>query len=183
MKHLFLLGFILVTSLSVFGQSKTVSNTDLERFKQKRLAAEREYRENYEKLGFPSPEELKRRNEQSFQEMEKLSDKLRVERLARENAEAIREQNENFNSQAYFNQPGNALYPPNRTNYYFGFPQTFGGFNYGFPRTRNNRFPNSAYIERLRETDFINRRNGYTSPFRPAVKPRPNFTIRGGRRN
>src|SRR6478672_8784122 len=64
--------------------SRSVTNTDLDRFKQKRLAAEREYRENYAQMGFPSPEELDRQNEQSRAEREELSAKLRVERLERE---------------------------------------------------------------------------------------------------
>ena len=52
------LSFILAFSFSAFAQTKTVTNADLEKFRQKRLQAEREYRENYERLGFPSPEEL-----------------------------------------------------------------------------------------------------------------------------
>ena len=70
--------------------SRTVTNTDLDRFKQKRLAAEREYRENYAQMGFPSPEELDRQNEQSRAEREELSAKLREERLERERISAER---------------------------------------------------------------------------------------------
>ena len=39
-------------------QTRTITNADLEKYKQKRLAAEKELRENYRELGFPSPEEL-----------------------------------------------------------------------------------------------------------------------------
>ena len=52
--------FITVSFASAQSAKRTVTNTDLEKFKQKRLNAERDLRENYEKLGFPSPEELEK---------------------------------------------------------------------------------------------------------------------------
>ncbi len=45
-------------------QSKTVTNADLEKFRIKRLAAEKDLRENYRELGFPSPEEMARSEEE-----------------------------------------------------------------------------------------------------------------------
>jgi hypothetical protein len=76
--------------------ARTVTNADLERYRSQRLNAERDYRENYERLGFPSPEELDRQLEQSRIEREELSAKLREDRLEREriNAEALRAQAE-----------------------------------------------------------------------------------------
>jgi hypothetical protein len=59
---------LVVTSGSVVAQTratKTVTNSDLEKFRQKRVQAEADYRANYEKLGMPSPEELEEREEES----------------------------------------------------------------------------------------------------------------------
>ncbi len=53
-----LMFFIAATAISSMAQNKTVTNADLEKYRQARLAAEREYRENYERLGMPSPTEL-----------------------------------------------------------------------------------------------------------------------------
>lgn len=78
---------ILATGLSVFAQSRTVTNADLEKYRQERLKAEREYRENYERLGMPSPEELERQREKSRIETEQLADKLRREATERERLE------------------------------------------------------------------------------------------------
>ena len=62
---LFILCLIFIAVGSAFAQTKMVTNQNLEKFRQKRLQAEREYKENYEKLGFPSPEELEQRREES----------------------------------------------------------------------------------------------------------------------
>jgi hypothetical protein len=82
---LFFVVFLSVSAGSVVGQTKTVTNADLEKFRQERLRAERDYRENYAKWGFPSPEELQRRSEQSSKETSELAAKFRAEeRLAAE---------------------------------------------------------------------------------------------------
>ncbi|MBK9768953.1 MAG: hypothetical protein IPP63_19145 [Chloracidobacterium sp.] len=72
-------------------QNKTVTNADLEKYWQARLAADREYRENYERLGMPSPTELDRRREQSRIETERLSEKLRSAELERERLDVLRD--------------------------------------------------------------------------------------------
>ncbi|MEZ5308152.1 MAG: hypothetical protein R2684_13480 [Pyrinomonadaceae bacterium] len=56
---------LLVCAVPLFGQAKTVTNSDLEKFRQKRLAAERDLRENYREMGFRSPEEMERENEKA----------------------------------------------------------------------------------------------------------------------
>lgn len=73
------------------GQARTVTNSDLEKYRAERVKAETYLRENYARLGFPSPEELAKRNEQSAKEMAELSARLRAERLERERIEAERE--------------------------------------------------------------------------------------------
>jgi hypothetical protein len=82
--------FIFAMAISVMAQTKTITNADLEKYRQARLTAEREYRENYERLGMPSPAELDRRNEQSRIEVERLSEKLRTAELERERLDAAR---------------------------------------------------------------------------------------------
>jgi len=74
----------LAAGMSIQAQSRTVTNADLEKFKQKRLAAERDYEENYEKMGFPSPEELERQLEQSRLAQQQLAARLATERIERE---------------------------------------------------------------------------------------------------
>ena len=81
---LFILGLSFITANSALAQTKTITNADLEKFRQKRLQAEREYNQNYEKLGFPSPEELKRQREQSRIEAEETIARQKEERLENE---------------------------------------------------------------------------------------------------
>lgn len=69
---------------SAIAQRKTVTNADLEKYRQARLDAEREYRENHARLGLPSPEELAKRNEASTKESMELSAKLREQEIERE---------------------------------------------------------------------------------------------------
>lgn len=76
---LFILCSIFVAANLTVAQTKTVTNSDLEKHRQKRLEAERDYRENYSKLGFPSPEELEKQIEQSRAEREELSKRLEIE--------------------------------------------------------------------------------------------------------
>lgn len=78
------LGLIFSVSSLTFAQTKTVTNANLEKYRQKRVRAEREYRENYKKLGFPSPEELERQIEESRLEREELSARLQAEKDEKE---------------------------------------------------------------------------------------------------
>ena len=88
-RSFFIFCLILVSVVGVMSQ--TVTNAQLEKYRQERLSAERDYRENYARLGLPSPEELDRRREESLKQTEELSAKLRAERLERERIEAYRE--------------------------------------------------------------------------------------------
>ena len=84
MKQLFILALVFAAANLAASQTKTVTNGDLEQFRQKRLKAERDYRENYEKLGFPSPEELERQSEQSKRELAELSRRIEAENARNE---------------------------------------------------------------------------------------------------
>lgn len=90
MKQLFILALIFVVANLTVAQTRTVTNSDLEKFKQKRLKAEKDYRENYEKLGFPSPAELERQNEQSKRELAELSRRIEAENARKESLEQSR---------------------------------------------------------------------------------------------
>lgn len=59
---LLILSLILISGGFVSAQTarRTVTNADLEKFRQKREQADADYRANYKKLGMPSPEELQR---------------------------------------------------------------------------------------------------------------------------
>lgn len=73
-----ILGALLsVAAVSAFGQTPTVTNADLEKYRQERLKAERELRENYEELGFPSPEELLKAEAKSRRERAAIVGELR----------------------------------------------------------------------------------------------------------
>ncbi|HMQ02329.1 MAG TPA: hypothetical protein PKD26_00235 [Pyrinomonadaceae bacterium] len=74
--------------------ARTITNADLEKFRLERLKAEKEYRENYERLGFPSPEELQRQIERGRIEREALSARLAAERIRQEQADAERARQE-----------------------------------------------------------------------------------------
>ena len=87
-KLLFVFCLLAMACVPAFSQRRSVTNTDLESYRQQRLRAEREYRENYVRLGFPSPEELARQRDESVRESVELSNRLRAERLQRESIEA-----------------------------------------------------------------------------------------------
>lgn len=188
---LFILCLTFISAGAAFAQTRKVTNADLEKFREKRLAAEKDYRENYEKMGFPSPEELERDRQQSIAELGELSSRLRAERLERESVEAAREQIETLQSQTNYEQSYTGGYSVYDQNYSSGY-LPYDYYNYGYSGNRQNRFRNSEYIRRLRQTDYINRRNGYVSPFRPArpirrqpgaIRTSPNFPRRPGGRN
>jgi hypothetical protein len=150
---LFILCSIFVAANLASAQTKTLTNSDLEKYRQKRLQAEREYRENYERLGFPSPEELDRQRDQDRKEMSELSDRLRNEKLERERLERENEfrrteieilrSNANQNNQGAFggnNYPfttfGGYPFYSYPTGYFYNYDNRFRG-NHGYFRGGN----------------------------------------------
>lgn len=109
---------------SAFAQTRTVTNADLEKFRQERLKAEKDYRENYARLGMPSPEELRRRAEQSSKETSELAARLRADELERErlNAERARQAGQ-FGNVVILNTPTRQYSSP----YFYAYPG-FGQF-------------------------------------------------------
>lgn len=135
---LFVLGLVFVFSGLTFAQVRTITNADLEKFKQARLKAEKELRENYKELGFPSPEEMERRNEKSRKEMAELSKRLGAERLERERIRALNARQDSAAVQ-YSDEP--------QFTDYSGYYGTFYYQNYSNNRFfRNNRlFRNNKF--------------------------------------
>ncbi|HEX8287085.1 MAG TPA: hypothetical protein VF556_03770 [Pyrinomonadaceae bacterium] len=130
--------FILVLSFFVLAPvsaqtrraTKTVTNADLEKYRQKRLQSEREYRDNYEKLGFPSPEELQRQREQSRAANEQAIVRQREKRLQNESdyteqADVLRAEIASVEAQINYVR---SLFPANQppTSYFTGGVAPFG---------------------------------------------------------
>lgn len=148
MKKRILLVLSLIFSVAALtsAQTKTVTNADLESFRQKRLAAEKDYRENYAKLGFPSPQELEKQLAEDQRRLEELSEKLRAERLERERTGALEAQNDFLARQSAYLQNQDYNYPAERRNYYYNL-QPFGFYNYSFPKYRpryNRRYRDNS---------------------------------------
>jgi hypothetical protein len=85
-KLIILLSLLLATSGIVAAQ-RSLTNADLERYREARLRAERDYRQNYDKLGMPSPEELARRREDHIFQTSQVAARLRETRLEQERLE------------------------------------------------------------------------------------------------
>ena len=153
-KVLFILCSIFITSGIAYSQTKTITNADLEKYRQKRLAAERDYEENYYKKGFPSPEELERQNEESGQDLIEYSERLRAERVEEDNsfqaeADSLRSQIASVDAQINYLR-GELNRNPNLGRIFLGGVGTSGGS--GFQTgTRINRqiLPNVVGSQRV----------------------------------
>jgi len=177
------IGFIAVVSASA--QTRSVTNEDLEKYRQKRVAAERDLRENYERLGFPSPAELEKQNERSRAEKNALAARLEAENLERErlNLERQRAENEARLNNYQF-QTQNSQFAENgyASNGFYGF-QTFG-----FPNNRSNRFNRGGFGGYYRRNYGGQPRYEYRNNLPVRIQPPPQriFAPRqtsGGRRN
>jgi hypothetical protein len=136
----------LVTAAAAEAQTRTVTNADLEKFRQKRIQAEREYRENYAKLGLPSPEELDRRREQSRIDNERLSARFRAERIENERLELQQERADRERQTIYWSQQFQTV-PGFDGGYYYSFPLSFGRFGNWRPASRAGYFAGGHFWE------------------------------------
>lgn len=147
-------------STSVAQQARTVTNVDLEKYRQQRLKAEKDYEENYARLGFPSPEELQKQIEKSRVEREELSSRLAAERIERERAEAARAYAESLSVQNVYVLPGgqsNGRFFYGYQNWYFPRGRFRPYVQYGPPITAGNGIPINTNI--------------WYPPVRPAQRP------------
>ena len=127
--------------------AKTITNADLEKYRQERVKADDEYRRTYAEKGLPSPEELERREEERQQRLSALSDQLAGERRLREYAEQMAAANAAANDQQviYVAQDDNGGYYP----YY----PIVGGFGTG----ARTRFRNMSNVDIIRDQANITR--------------------------
>jgi hypothetical protein len=168
-KLLFVFCFITVMAATGLTQTPTVTNSDLEKYRQDRVKAETDLRENYARLGFSSPEERARRNAQSAKEAAELSARLQKEELEREKLEAQRTAAESRAAQYYYRVPPQTEILPSYYgagyNYYW-----WSGRRYGVPRVN---FP-------YRQPGYF--AGGQFWPTGPSTPPQPLIRINPRRR-
>lgn len=80
LRPLFVLVSIFVFA-GVAAAQRTVTNADLARYKEQRVRAEADLRQNYMRLGFPSPEELARREGERDRVRDELAARLRQQNI------------------------------------------------------------------------------------------------------
>jgi len=182
-KTVLFLSFILSCSAFAFAQKKTVTNQDLEKFKQQRLQNEKNYRDNYERLGFPSPEALERKRVEDEKNLIEFSQQLETQRLQRE---AIRTETENQSLLLQNQYAPSPDYPNyNSGAYIYGgyLPFNYGYNNYGRfnrrPRSYGNRNQNTDPYPWIRIPGFYNQNNRPQRP--PLNNPNSPIKIRPGR--
>ena len=85
MKSLWIVILSLTAAFSEFAQTKTVTNADLETFRVQRVESEKKLREDYAKMGFPSPKEIEKQNVQRRFRMEQYADRLQQQQQQTQN--------------------------------------------------------------------------------------------------
>ncbi|HEX9962979.1 MAG TPA: hypothetical protein VGB00_18750 [Pyrinomonadaceae bacterium] len=138
---LLVLSLILAATGFVFAQTgarKTVTNADLEKFRQKRVQAEADYRANYKRLGLPSPEELEEREAERRAWHAEYSQKVEAERAQNENyflarADELRLQINSIDAQINYlrGQAGARQSPYKGGTIVYGGGIVFGGYSSG----------------------------------------------------
>ena len=170
---------LVLLSTGIMDAQRTVTNADLEKYRQVRLQAEKDYRENYQRLGLPSPEELEKRREASRAETDRLYEKLRAERLEAAKISAIQavaDAQLAASTQVVpypvpYSDPGYYYYPNwYYSNWYYpgrGYPRYNRGHSYveGYvgggqfwPTGSRNSFPRSVLLGRPRPVPHGTRR-------------------------
>lgn len=163
-KLFFVFCFIAVAAVAGIGQTRTITNADLEKYRQDRIKAETDLRENYARLGFPSPEERARQNAQAAKEREALSARLQKEELERERLDAERAAAEARSMTYYRRQQPTEVLPG-----YYDFGYTYywwNGRRYRVPRSNFYQQPGYFAGGQFWPT-------GSSSPPRPLVREVP----------
>lgn len=133
--------FITVGFASAQTAKRTVTNADLQKFREKRLQAEKDLRENYARLGFPSPEELEKQRKADDDVRQKLSEKLRIERLQREQSDLDQQylQSQNNTDIYYVQSSDGGGYYPYYSGSYYNYPRRSGNY-YGRRYQQNSGY-------------------------------------------
>ncbi len=185
---IFILTFSFVAIVTASAQTRTVTNDDLEKYRQTRVRAERDLRENYERLGFPSPAELEKQLEKSRAEKIELAARLEAENIERERLALERRRAEN---ESRFNEY--QIYSENRrrgaNDYFTDYPANgFYGFSsFGFPNQPFRRFNRNGFGTNNRRGFGGQPRVEYRNNLPVIVRPAPPRIFaplsNGGRRN
>jgi len=123
MKSAIFVGLILaISSISISAQTRhTITNLDLEKYRDSRVAAEKQLREDYARLGFRSPEERAKSDEADARALTALSEKLRAERVSQEQAAAASEAWAAYYRGQAALQNGSVVYVPQQSGLYYGY--------------------------------------------------------------
>ena len=139
-RSIFVLCFVMLLSGLAAAQAKTVTNADLQKFKEKRIQAEKGLKNYYAEMGL-TEEEVAKRDAADAKAREELSARLRSERLEREWLERDRMEREMAAAPPQVN-----VYVPQqqeRINQgYYGYPNPYYNYPY-FP----NRWPRNRRYE------------------------------------
>lgn len=116
-------GLILaIFCISASAQTRpTITNLDLEKYKDSRVAAEKQLQEDYARLGFRSPEERAKSDAADARALTELSEKLRAERVSQEQAAAASEAWAAYYRGRAALQNGSIVYVPQQTGLYYGY--------------------------------------------------------------
>lgn len=187
---------LLIPAIAVSAQTKTITNADLEKFRQERVKAEEDYRKNYKKLGMPSPEELERRRERQRRENDEAAVRISQQKAQTQNdfiarANILRSQIVSVEAQINYlrsqNGSNNSSQSVNFSN--FGVITYGGGFrNYGYRnprpiyRQRSSQLPQNLQTVRDISRMYPNSQDVYNRSIgRYAFQnQRPNRYYRGG---
>lgn len=175
MKKLCILVLSLIVTAPVWAQTKTVTNADLEKYRQQRLESERKLREEYARQGI-TVEQIERQNAAERAALDKLSDELRYRRIQEEIARA------NAASAARTGAQPNYIVTPD--GYTGGFVYSYGGYPFynfaPFGFTRGNRV--LRQVRNLPPNVRTVQEYGLMYPnWRPAfTQPRGNVRFGGG---
>ena len=155
---LFILCFIVGLGNVAFAQqrTRTVTNADLEKHRQARLAAERDLRENYEQLGFASPEVMEQRDAEHRAALERLAERLSEQQLERESL-AMQQRMLDEAEGYYTGLPYPEDSPYRSGTIVYGASGFYYPGGYGYPGGYyNNRFP--FYRPKVKARGSLNRR-------------------------
>jgi hypothetical protein len=126
-------------SMAVAAQTsrRTVTNFDLEKYRDQRVAAEREYRDTYAQRGMLSPDEIKAASDARIQQTLDLAERMRSDQIEQQRL-ALQAQAQQIEIEELRSQqpaPQSAFYPYDSSIWSYGVFSDFGG---GF-RGRNFR--------------------------------------------
>jgi hypothetical protein len=140
----FLTIFLVGTGASAQDSStRTITNNDLEKYRDARVKTDEEYRQTYAQRGLPSPEELERRVDEKIKRLSEYSAQLGDERRLREYVELMSAAASNSPQIIYLPQEGGPGYNP------------YGGGSIFF--STGLRFRDLSNVDKIRYQAMINR--------------------------